>query len=75
MKVNGSNRIFDDYDPLFGVIRQDRKKGAYLNLVKTDWKVYGVAPSLDIGYEINDSNIDIYTYTRSIIGLNFRKVY
>jgi hypothetical protein len=75
LKVNGSNRIFDDFDPLFGVIRQDRKKGAYLNLVKTDWKVYGLAPSLDLGYEINDSNIDLYTYTRSIIGLNFRKVY
>ncbi len=75
VKLIGSNRIFDDYDPVFGVIRQDRKKGAYLNLVKTDWKVYGVAPSLDIGYEINDSNIDIYTYTRRIIGLNFKKVY
>jgi len=75
VKVIGSNRIFDDYDPLFGVIRQDKKRGAYLNLVKTDWKIYGVAPSLDIGYEINDSNIDIYTYTRSIIGLNFKKVY
>ena len=75
VKLLASNRIFDDFDPLFGIIRQDRRRGAYLSLLKTDWKVYGVAPSIDIGYEINDSNIDIYTYKRDIIGLNFKKVY
>ncbi len=75
LKLVAANRVFDDYDPVFGVIRQDKKRGVYLSLLKTDWKIYGVAPSLDIGYEVNDSNIDLYTYTRNIIGLNLKKVY
>ena len=75
LKLVAANRVFDDYDPVFGVIRGDKRRGAYLSLIKTDWKMFGVAPSLDVGYEINDSNIDVYTYTRNIVGMNFKRVY
>jgi len=74
-KAVAANRTFDDLDPLFGIVRQDKKRGIYFSLIKTDWKIYGVAPSLDIGYEINDSNIDLYTYSRNIMALNLKKVY
>jgi hypothetical protein len=75
LKFVATNRRYSDLDPMFYEMRKDKKTGVYLNLVKTDWKILGVSPSIDLGLERNSSNIDLYSYSRSIVNLYFKKVY
>ena len=75
LKFVVANRDYDVADPVFGQIRTDDRRGVYFNVIKTDWKIFGVAPSLDLSYEKNDSNINIYGYHRGLVNLNFKKVY
>ena len=70
-----SRRDFGSEDPFFGAVRCDKKNGVYLNILKSNWKFYGMAPSLDIGYEKNTSNIELYSYKRIISTLSFKKTY
>lgn len=74
-KLTYSNRDFDADDPIFGFARNDVKKGVYITLIKTDIKVFGLSPMLELGIENNDSNINIYSYSRYITNLSFKKVY
>lgn len=70
-----SQRDFEAEDPFFGTVRSDQKYGVYLNILKADWKLYGMAPMVDIGYEKNSSSIELYSYKRVISTLSFKKMY
>lgn len=75
IKYSHTNRKYEGIDPFFGEIRNDKKNGVYLNLVKTDWVFWGLMPSIDLGYENSESNIELYSYRRVISTLSFKKAY
>lgn len=75
LKYLHTSRTYDGIDPFFGEIRKDKKNGTYLNLTKTDWVFLGTIPSLDLGYEKNHSNLDLYSYKRLTSTLSFKKVF
>jgi hypothetical protein len=75
VRASLSQRDFEAEDPFFGAVRSDQKYGVYLNVLKADWKFYGMAPVLDIGYEKNRSSIELYSYKRVISTLSFKKMY
>jgi hypothetical protein len=75
VRASLSRREFESEDPFFGAVRSDQKSGVYLNILKSNWKVYGMAPQLDIGCEKNDSSIELYSYKRVISTLSFKKMY
>jgi len=75
LKFVESFRKYGDLDPMFYEIRKESKSAVYLTIIKTDWKVLGVSPSLDLGFEKNNSNIGLYSYKRSIVNLYFKKIY
>ena len=75
VRASLSRRDFESEDPFFGTIRSDQRSGVYLNVLKADWKLYGMAPVLDIGYEKNSSSIELYSYKRVISTLSFKKMY
>jgi tetratricopeptide (TPR) repeat protein len=75
LRASLSRRDFESADPFFGVVRSDQKSGVFLNIVKSDWRFYGMAPVLDIGYENNSSNIELFSYKRVISTVSFKKMY
>ena len=75
VRASLSRREFESKDPFFGAVRSDQKSGVYLNILKSNWKIYGMAPVLDIGYEKNVSSIELYSYKRVISTLSFKKMY
>lgn len=75
VRVAASRRDFESEDPFFGAVRSDHKYGVYLNILKSDWKIYGMAPMVDIGYEKNTSSIELYSYKRVISTMSFKKMY
>jgi tetratricopeptide (TPR) repeat protein len=75
LKASLSRRDFESEDPFFGTVRSDQKSGVFLNVVKSNWRFYGMAPVLDIGYENNSSSIVLFSYKRVISTLSFRKMY
>ena len=75
LKFTIQNRVFDDIDPYFGDIRVDKKNGVYLTLMKTNLKILGLAPAFELGFEVNNSNFALYSYSRYIANLTFRKLY
>lgn len=75
VRASMSQRDFESEDPFFGAVRSDKKHGVYLNILKTNWKFFGMAPVVDIGYEKNNSSIELYSYKRVISTLSFKKMY
>ena len=75
IKAIVANRTYEDSDPIFGLTRNDNRYGIYFNLIKTDFDLFGMTPSLDVSYEKNESNINIYSYNRQIIGFTLKKVF
>ncbi len=73
IKAIKSYKNFDAMDPIFGEIRRDERSGLFATITKTNWSIYGVTPSLEVGFEKNDSSIDIYSYNRVMANLYFRK--
>jgi len=58
---------------MFGEIRRDERSGLFATITKTNWSIYGVTPSIELGFEKNESNISIYSYDRALANLYFRK--
>jgi hypothetical protein len=75
LRASLSRRDFKSADPFFGVVRSDQKSGVFLNVVKSNWRFYGMAPVLDIGYENNSSSIELFSYKRVISTVSFKKMY
>lgn len=75
LRASLSRRDFGSEDPFFGTVRSDQKSGVFLNVVKSNWRLYGMAPVLDIGYENNSSSIELFSYKRVISTLSFKKMY
>lgn len=73
LKVIKSYKNFDSMDPIFGATRSDERSGFFATLTKTDWSIHEVTPSLEFGFEKNDSNINIYSYNRVIANLYLRR--
>ena len=60
-------------DPIFGETRRDERSGLFATITKTDWSIQDITPSLELGVEKNDSNINIYSYNRVVANIYFRK--
>ncbi len=75
VRASLSRRDFESEDPFFGTVRSDQRSGVFLNIIKSDWRFYGMAPVLDIGYEENSSSIELFSYKRTISTLSFKKMY
>lgn len=75
VRASLSRRDFESEDPFFGAVRCDKRNGVYLNILKSNWRFYGMAPVLDIGYEKNSSSIELYSYKRVISTVSFKKMY
>ena len=75
VRASLSRRDFESEDPFFGAVRSDKRSGVYLNILKSNWRFYGMAPVLDIGYEKNSSTIELYSYKRVISTVSFKKMY
>jgi hypothetical protein len=43
--------------------------------MKTDWQFGGLSPSLELGFEVNDSNLALYSYNRYITNFSLKKLY
>ena len=73
IKAIKSYKNFDAMDPIFGETRRDERSGLFATITKTDWSIHDITPSLELGFEKNDSNINIYSYNRVIANIYFRK--
>ena len=73
IKAIKSYKNFDAMDPMFGEIRRDERSGLFATITKTNWSIYDVTPSIELGFEKNESNISIYSYDRALANLYFRK--
>lgn len=77
MSVEAS-AAFDEFryqapQPMFQVTRRDRLTRLNLSIIARDWALQGFAPKLMIGSARNDSNIPLYEYTRTSVGLGVTK--
>jgi outer membrane protein len=67
-----------DYDgkvQFFGIDREDDMYSASASLHWIDFPAIGWRTSARIGYSDNDSNIDLYTYDRTEVGVVFHKAF
>lgn len=70
-----AKRNYDGVDPFFGTQRNDRRELITLSLSKTDWKIFGAYPVIEVGLEKNTSNFDLYSYKRELLNLWWKKIY
>jgi len=70
-----AERNYDEADPIFGIIRKDIRHGIYFSIVKTDWKLFDMTPSIDASYEKNNSDVNIYKYDREVLAISFKKTF
>jgi len=75
IKALVAERNYDDPDPIFGIIRKDIRHGFYFSVVKTDWKLFDMTPTLDVSYEKNNSDVNIYKYDREVLTISFKKTF
>ena len=73
IKAIKSYKKFDAMDPIFGETRKDDRSGVFVTVLKPNWVIQGMSPSLEVGYESNDSNINLYSYSRLVTNLYFKK--
>lgn len=75
IKAIKSFRNYDATNPIFGEIRKDQRHGVFSTIMKTDWMIQGMTPRLELGYEKNNSNINLYSYDRLIANVYFSKAF
>jgi hypothetical protein len=74
-RVVAGKREFDSTDPFFGKVREDSRRGIYINVTKTDITLFEMTPVIEYSLEKNDSNIAINSYVREILGIIFKKTF
>ncbi len=59
-----SSSRYDQTDPFYGVLRQDKNARLEQDLTKRDWNWHGFAPRVTVGVVRNQSNIALFEYVR-----------
>ena len=75
LKFSYSSRKYDATDPFFGQKRSDKTNSVMLTLLASEIKIFGGNPTLEIGYQQNNSNIGFYSYGKMTINIYFKKAY
>jgi hypothetical protein len=75
VRVVAGSREFDSTDPFFGKVREDGRRGIYINISKTDLTLFEMTPAVEYSFEKNDSNISINSYEREILGFTLKKTF
>jgi hypothetical protein len=68
-------RNYWDVDPIWGAVRSDAGKVFSITLTKRDFYVFGLRPEVGYIYQVNNSTLPFYSYSKGMIGLFFKNVY
>jgi tetratricopeptide (TPR) repeat protein len=60
-------------DPIFGIVRHDRRSLVELTLLRRDLRWRGFSPKLIVGYNLGASNIPLFEFDRSYVRLAFTR--
>ena len=75
LKWLSSNRKHAEIDPVFGVLREDKRYFVKLSMEPVNFGIAGFTPVVELGYEINKSTLALSNYKRTTAGLTFRRRY
>jgi hypothetical protein len=75
VKWSASRRQHAAPDPLFEIRRQDRRRNLTLNIEPSNFKIAGLIPAVELGYEKNDSTLPLSNYNRVIASMSFKRSY
>jgi tetratricopeptide (TPR) repeat protein len=75
LKWLSASRKNAEMDPFFGVLREDKRRYVKLSLEPISFRVVGLTPVLELGYEKNESTLALSNYKRTIAGVTFRRSY
>jgi hypothetical protein len=75
LKWLSSSRKHVEMDPMFGVLREDKRNHVKLSMEPVNFTIAGLTPVLELGYEKNKSTQALINYKRTIAGLTFRRSY
>jgi outer membrane protein len=64
---------YDAPDPIFGVVRHDRRSLAEITLLRRDLSWRGFSPKLIVGYNIGASSVPLFEFDRSYVRLAFTR--
>lgn len=60
-------------DPIFGIVRHDRRSLVEVTLLRRDLRWRGFSPKLIVGYNLGVSNIPLFEFDRSYVRLAFTR--
>jgi hypothetical protein len=75
VKWSASRRQHAAPDPLFEIRRQDRRRNLTLNIEPSNFKIAGLIPVVELGYEKNDSTLPLSNYNRVIASMSLKRSY
>jgi outer membrane protein len=64
---------YDAPDPIFGIVRHDRRSLAEITLLRRDLVWRGFSPKLIVGYNIGASSVPLFEFDRSYVRLAFTR--
>ena len=64
---------YDAPDPIFGIVRHDRRSLVEITLLRRDLNWQGFSPRLIVGYNSGASNIPLFEFDRSYVRLAFTR--
>jgi hypothetical protein len=68
-------RNYWDIDPLWGAVRSDAGQVFSITFTKRNFYVFGLRPEAGYIYQMNNSSLPFYSYSKGMIGLFFKNVY
>ncbi len=71
--LQGRYSVFDDQNPIAGMIRQDERLIGAITLTKRDFNIYGFAPALSYSYTRNFSNIALWDFDAHAVDFRLTK--
>ncbi len=75
LKWTRSNRRHAEADPLFGVVRDDKRNTIRLALEPASLRIAGLTPVVELGLEKNDSTLALSNYRRGIASVMLKRSY
>ncbi len=75
MKGSSWTRQHAAPDPLFEIRRKDRRRNITLNIEPSTFRIGGLTPVLELGYEKNDSTLPLSNYNRVIVSMSLKRSY
>lgn len=69
LRLAGSRFDYSGESPLFGEVRHDREGRVEVDITRRDWSWRGFAPKLTLTHTDHRSNLPLYNYRRTYLGL------